>query len=97
MVSCLRQVNATALVDSEWNGIVFGIMGCPFVPVFDGGPVFPESPAKAMARRSFKRTNVLLGTNANEGFYFIIYHLSEIFKIDVSQRTCAMLANCGMC
>ncbi len=36
MASCLRTKNATDMVNEEWNGIAFGIMNCPFVPVLDG-------------------------------------------------------------
>eukprot|EP00095_Tigriopus_kingsejongensis_P010296 maker-scaffold148_size310697-snap-gene-0.17 protein:Tk10296 transcript:maker-scaffold148_size310697-snap-gene-0.17-mRNA-1 annotation:"acetylcholinesterase 1" len=80
MVDCLRNANATEMVNKEWDGIVFGIMGCPFTPVFDG--VFlPESPAKALEKKHFKNTNILLGTNRNEGYYFIMYYLTDVFKI----------------
>ncbi len=36
MASCLRTKNATEMVNQEWNGVAFGIMNCPFVPVLDG-------------------------------------------------------------
>jgi len=34
--NCLRTKDPKKMVNEEWNGIVFGIMACPFVPVFDG-------------------------------------------------------------
>ena len=81
MVECLRRVNATKLVNAEWDaGIASDIMACPFVPVLDG-VVFPESPARALARKNFKHTKLLLGTNRNEGYYFLIYFLAGIFKL----------------
>ena len=79
MADCLREVDATELVNAEWNGIVYGICGMPFTPVLDG-IFFPESPAKAMARGNYKKTEILLGPNTNEGHYFIIYYLTELFK-----------------
>ena len=82
MLDCLLNANATDLVEKEWNGIVFGMMGCPFTPVLDG-KFFPESPAKALLRKNFKKTNILLGTNRDEGNYFLIYFLTEIFKKQV--------------
>ena len=82
MADCLREVDATELVNAEWNGIVYGIMGCPFTPVFDGH-FFPDSPAKALKRKNFKKTSILLGTNRNEGHYFLIYYLTDIFKKQV--------------
>ena len=36
-----------------------------------------------MARGNFKRCRVLLGSNTNEGHYFIIYYLTNIFKKQV--------------
>ena len=39
--------------------------------------------AKAMARGNFKKCRVLLGSNTNEGHYFIIYFLTNIFKKQV--------------
>lgn len=82
MANCLRQVDPKAMVDAEWNGIVYGIMGCPFTPVFDG-VFFPDSPEKALQRKKFKKANILLGTNRNEGHYFNIYYLTNIFKKQV--------------
>jgi acetylcholinesterase len=79
MAHCLRRANATQMVNKEWDGIVFGIMACPFVPVFDG-IFFPESPAKALKNENFKKTKILLGTNSNEGLYFVLYYLTDIFK-----------------
>lgn len=79
MAHCLRRANATKMVNAEWDGIVFGIMGCPFTPVHDG-VFFPDSPARALARENFKKTKILLGTNSNEGHYFVLYYLTDIFK-----------------
>ena len=36
-----------------------------------------------MARGNFKRCRVLLGSNTNEGHYFIMYYLTNIFKKQV--------------
>ena len=36
-----------------------------------------------MARGNFKKCRVLLGSNTNEGHYFIIYFLTNIFKKQV--------------
>ena len=35
-------------------------------------------------RKNFKKASILLGTNYNEGHYFIIYYLTEIFKKEVN-------------
>jgi acetylcholinesterase len=82
MAACLRRANATRMVNAEWDGIVFGIMGCPFTPVHDG-VFFPDTPATAMDKENFKKTKILLGNNLQEGHYFVLYYLSEIFKKQV--------------
>ena len=70
------------MVEKEWDGIVYGIMGCPFTPVLDG-TFFAESPGRALKRRNFKRTSLLIGSNRNEGNYFLIYYLTNIYKKQV--------------
>ncbi len=45
---------------------------------------FTESPAKALARKNFKKTKIMVGTNENEGYYFLIYFLTDIFKKQAS-------------
>jgi len=79
-IDCLRQRNATELVEKEWNGIVFGIAEFPFVPIIDGS-FLVESPQTAMKTKNFKKTNVLLGANSEEGHFFILYYLTELFKL----------------
>ena len=39
-----------------------------------------------MARGNFKRCRVLLGSNTNEGHYFIMYFLTNIFKKQVRRK-----------
>lgn len=76
-VECLRQVNASDLVANEWGTL--GICEFPFVPVIDGS-FLDESPARSLANKNFKKTNILMGSNTEEGYYFIIYYLTELFK-----------------
>lgn len=80
LVDCLREANATDMVNAEWNGITSGIMGCPFVPVLDGD-FFPESPGTALRKQNFKKTKIMLGANQNEGFFFLLYFLTETFQL----------------
>ncbi len=96
MAQCLRAVDPVKMVNAEWNGIVYGICGMPFVPVLDG-VFFPESPAKAMARGNYKKTSILLGSNTNEGHYFIIYYLTEIFKNSVRSVSNALPVCANVC
>ncbi len=78
-IDCLRTRNATEMVNQEWNGIVFGIAEFPFVPIIDGS-FLDESPQTAMNSKNYKKCNVLLGANTDEGNFFIMYYLTELFK-----------------
>ena len=78
-VECLRNQNASALVYKEWDAIVFGIAQFPFVPIIDGS-FLDESPQRSMESGNFKKTSVLMGANSEEGHYFILYYLTELFK-----------------
>ena len=64
------------------HNLSFVISRIPFPPVLDGD-FFTDSPARALARKNFKRTEILLGVNKEEGHYFILYYLSDILKRQV--------------
>ena len=78
-VDCLKTKNATDLVNAEWNGIIFGIAEFPFVPVIDGA-FLTETPEKSLKSKNFKKCNILMGANQDEGYYFIMYYLTELFR-----------------
>ncbi|KAK9680178.1 Carboxylesterase family [Popillia japonica] len=77
VIDCLRKKPAQELVDNEWGTL--GICEFPFVPVIDG-TFLDEHPVRAMANKNFKKTNILMGSNTEEGYYFIIYYLTELFR-----------------
>ena len=78
-VDCLKTKNATDLVNAEWNGIVIGVAEFPFVPVIDGA-FLTETPEKSLKSKNFKKCNILMGANQDEGYYFIMYYLTDLFK-----------------
>jgi len=78
-IECLRSKNATDLVNSEWQGIAFGCAEFPFVPVIDGA-FLDETPQKSLDTKNFKKTNVMMGANKDEGVFFIMYYLTDLFK-----------------
>lgn len=78
-IDCLLTKKAVDLVNSEWGTL--GICEFPFVPVIDGS-FLDETPQNSMKTANFKKTNILMGSNTEEGFYFIIYYLTELFRID---------------
>ncbi|XP_021924179.1 acetylcholinesterase-like isoform X3 [Zootermopsis nevadensis] len=77
VIDCLRNKNATELVSNEWGTL--GICEFPFVPVIDGA-ILDVSPQRSLAEKNFKKTNILMGSNTEEGYYFIIYYLTELFR-----------------
>lgn len=56
-----------------------GICEFPFVPVVDGA-FLDETPQKSVAHGRFKKTDILTGSNTEEGYYFIIYYLTELLR-----------------
>ncbi|XP_040580554.1 LOW QUALITY PROTEIN: acetylcholinesterase [Lepeophtheirus salmonis] len=79
MIECLRQKDATEMVNQEWIGIISGIAEFPFVPIVDGS-FLDESPGKSLTTKNYKKTNILIGANKEEGNYFIMYYLTDLFK-----------------
>lgn len=76
-IECLRKKDALELVNNEWG--TMGICEFPFVPMIDGA-FLDETPQRSIAVKNFKKTNILMGSNSEEGHYFIIYYLTELFR-----------------
>ena len=60
-------------MEEEWY-IPVGISQFPFVPIVDG-TFLGDMPQSLLDANNFKKTNILLGSNRDEGFYFILYYL----------------------
>lgn len=77
VIECLKKHDPTDLVNNEWGTL--GICEFPFVPIIDGA-FLDEPPIRALSNKNFKKTNILMGSNTEEGYYFIMYYLTELFK-----------------
>lgn len=77
IIECLRVKEPDDIVDKEW--VTTEICEFPWVPVIDGN-FLVETPLQSLERHNYKKTNMLLGSNSEEGSYFIIYHLTEDFR-----------------
>jgi len=79
-IDCLRKADPHKVVDNEWDGTTFGFTGSigVFVPIVDGA-FLDENPGAAMRSEHFKKTNILLGSNKDEGNYFILYNFPKLF------------------
>ena len=76
VIDCLRQTDASDLVENEPSN---GICDFPFVPIIDGA-FFDELPIKSLQNNNFKKTNILMGSNTEEGYWFIMYFLADRFR-----------------
>lgn len=90
-IDCLRKAKAIDLVNAEFMGITHGFTGSIgiFVPIIDGS-FLDETPETAMKLSNFKKTNILLGSNSDEGNYFVLYYFPDIFprqeEIEVNRQ-----------
>lgn len=77
VLDCLRRVHPLDLVSNETGDL--GVAEFLFVPIVDGS-FLDEPPSVSLSSRNFKKTNILIGSNQDEGNYFIVFYLSELFK-----------------
>lgn len=83
-MNCMKSMPAKAIVDYQW--VTRNIMQFPFIPVIDGVFV-PDDPVKLLERREFKKCPILIGSNANEASFFIIYELDSQFNLTWKSMT----------
>uniref|UniRef100_A0A2C9JKE7 Carboxylic ester hydrolase n=1 Tax=Biomphalaria glabrata TaxID=6526 RepID=A0A2C9JKE7_BIOGL len=79
IIKCLRRKPAELFPFHELN-ITRGIAQFPFVPAIDGR-FLRMSPAEYLREGSFKKAPVLLGSNANEGTWLLVYYEAQHFNI----------------
>ncbi|KAI9554499.1 hypothetical protein GHT06_019772 [Daphnia sinensis] len=80
VMECMRSVQAKNLSLIQWNSY-WGILGFPSAPTIDG--VFlPKHPKDMLKEGGFSDAEILVGTNQDEGTYFILYDFIQYFKKD---------------
>ena len=84
VLDCLRKVPAWKFPREESKDIQ-GYAQFPFVPVVDGR-FLTKSPEEYLAGGSFKKIPLLMGSNANEGTWLLVYNEPDHFKINTSSR-----------
>jgi acetylcholinesterase len=77
VMECLRKTDPINLVYNETGN--YGVVEYPFVPIVDGS-FLDEAPEVSLKTKNFKQTKILAGTCKDEGSYFLLYHLVDIFK-----------------
>jgi len=84
-IKCLQRVPAVSMVNAEWDladgPIANGVTAMPFVPIIDG-EFLPASPLKLLQEGKFKKTDILLGANRDEGSYFLLYFLMHLLTLE---------------
>ena len=82
LAGCMRSKTAQQIVDEQW--VSSGIAQFPFVPVIDGVFLL-EPPEMTLKYERFYKCPILIGSNANEGAFFVIYELPD--QIDRFRQT----------
>ncbi|XP_067668381.1 acetylcholinesterase-like [Haliotis asinina] len=72
ILKCLRKINSQTFVNMQWlpDG------RCLHKPTIS--PFMPRRPEVLLRERGFKKKAVLVGSNKNEGTYFMIYRLKSV-------------------
>lgn len=78
MVDCIRTREVTQILLKQFE-ITDGFCEFPFPPVVDG-TFITETPRTSLERRSFKDGEIMLGSNLNEAYFFIIYEVPGFDK-----------------
>ena len=78
-IDCLRGQDAQTLIDNEWFSFAGGLSVGIFVPIIDGS-FLDETPASSLQSGNFKKTNILLGSNKDEGNYILFYYFTDLFR-----------------
>ncbi|XP_049842954.1 acetylcholinesterase-like isoform X1 [Schistocerca gregaria] len=82
-MACMRAVDARTVSVQQWNSY-WGILGFPSAPTIDG--VFlPKHPLDMIDdAEDLTDTEILIGSNQDEGTYFILYDFVEYFDKDAA-------------
>lgn len=81
MVNCLRNVTPERLTAAQWQMNDESFVNTPFMATVDGY-FLPDTPDALLKRGAFKNTSILLGSNSNEGNYFLVYLMPDLFPLD---------------
>lgn len=90
ILHCMLKVDANELVKYE-VGQSRTILKFPFVPIVDGS-FLVEPPIESLIKQNFKPARLLVGSNGDEGNYWLIY-LSELHQCSSSQKVQQTAAN----
>ncbi|CAD7084335.1 unnamed protein product [Hermetia illucens] len=82
VMACMRAVDAKTISVQQWNSYS-GILGFPSAPTIDGA-FMPSDPATMLRDADLKGIDILVGSNKDEGTYFLLYDFIDYFDKDVA-------------
>jgi acetylcholinesterase len=80
VMACLRIVDSKTISVQQWNSY-WGILGFPSAPTIDGF-FLPKHPLDLIRDGDFEDTEIIIGSNQDEGTYFILYDFLDYFEKD---------------
>lgn len=78
VIKCLQKVPPMDLITKE--DPTQGVVDFPFVPIVDGS-FLDEDPAISLREKNFKQTNIMVGSNKDEGTYWLVYNQPGLFNL----------------
>jgi len=85
VMQCMRKADAGNISQEQWKSYS-GILRFPSAPTIDG-LFLPKHPDDLLKDGAFKNATILVGTNQDEGTYFILYDFIQYFKRDDTGST----------
>ncbi|KAG0428162.1 hypothetical protein HPB47_024836 [Ixodes persulcatus] len=83
MVNCLRKVDGKELLIMA--NTLFGVHALTFFPIY-GDDIIPEDPYKMMEQKKFHKADLLIGTNQDEGSYFVFFLFGRVLTLDMPHK-----------
>nr|WGO51547.1 acetylcholinesterase [Lygus pratensis] len=80
VMACMRGVDSKTISTMQWNSYS-GILGFPSAPTIDGH-FLPKDPMELLMEGDFPETEILIGSNLDEGTYFLLYDFIDYFSKD---------------
>lgn len=83
MVECLRKIDGRELLDMAIT--IFGTHAHSFFPIH-GDELVPDDPYNLMEQNKFHKADMLIGTNKNEGSYFVFYLFGRVLTLEQVEK-----------
>uniref|UniRef100_A0A915LDF0 Carboxylic ester hydrolase n=1 Tax=Romanomermis culicivorax TaxID=13658 RepID=A0A915LDF0_ROMCU len=81
IAKCLRNLDAKTLRNELWS-ITTGFLEFPLVMVSkDKAGFFVDDAFEALRKGNFRHTDIMIGINADEGVFWLVYYLKKYFSI----------------